>query len=279
MSVARIWIIIIAGVISIITGGAARGQTMVQFPASDPHTHSKVTLRGELVVPEGKGRFPAVVLMHGCQGWTRADLAGLRDHARALNGAGFATLVLDSFGPRRLGRDGVCDEPQAALDASAYRTADAYDALRYLRSRADIDGGNVFQMGQSLGGGVAIRLAQSPSMLFSGAAILGQNAQPFRAVAAFYPPCSFMPPRQLEQITDLIVFAGVKDTWTPPGACQGSKNARGFTYDLIVYRGAVHSFDLPMKVTGYLGHRVGLNRTARADSRRRMIQFFKERLR
>ena len=95
-----------------------------------PHTEAT----GSLAVPEGDGPFPAVVLMHGCSGLDPEVRKGNDVHVQHLVSEGFATLILDSFGPRRLG-DVVCNEGEEEMEAFRYRQRDAVSALRFLRSQ------------------------------------------------------------------------------------------------------------------------------------------------
>jgi hypothetical protein len=81
-------------------------------------------LRGLLVRPEGAGPFPAVVLLHGCDGiqpfqeqWA-ADLADW----------GYVALLTDSHGPRGIGDD--CASVDPTVDN---RTFDAFGVLAHLR--------------------------------------------------------------------------------------------------------------------------------------------------
>ena len=60
------------------------------------------TLSGALSFPAGPGPFPVVVLLHPCGGLDATALTTLRAHSRELLSNGFATLILDSFGPRNL---------------------------------------------------------------------------------------------------------------------------------------------------------------------------------
>jgi hypothetical protein len=46
--------------------------------------------------------------MHGCSGLHPLTRKSLQAHARDLVGAGFATLILDSSGPRKLTGERVC---------------------------------------------------------------------------------------------------------------------------------------------------------------------------
>src|SRR5258708_3798296 len=56
-------------------------------------------LTGRLALPQGPGPFPAMIVLHGCNGLSQQ----VTDWAVRLTGWGYAALVLDSFGPRGAG--------------------------------------------------------------------------------------------------------------------------------------------------------------------------------
>lgn len=220
---------------------------------------------GSLAVPEGDGPFPAVVLMHGCAGLDPEVRKGNDVHVRHLVSEGFVTLVLDSFGPRRLG-DVVCNEGNEMWAAYRYRQRDAVSALRFLRSQPFVDGDNIFLMGQSHGGGVVLRLARSRNVP------VGDR---FRAAVAYYPWCGDQVRGQLH--TPVLVLIGENDDWTPASYCvEGVRYVRGAPFEVKVYEGAHHSFDLPMGTYRYKGHTVAGHSTAAHDSRERMVSWFRQ---
>src|SRR5690242_20933106 len=51
------------------------------------------TVTGDLSLPPGTGRVPAVIVLHSCAGLTPS----IAEWARALNAMGYAALVVDSF--------------------------------------------------------------------------------------------------------------------------------------------------------------------------------------
>ena len=168
-------------------------------------------IRGELHLPTGDGPFPAVVLMHGCGGLSAAVKQGLDAHAAALNDAGFAAMILDSFGPRDLAGGKVCENVDQLVRQRHARRADAAGAHAFLQTLPEVDGGNIFLMGQSNGAGTAV-LAAQPSF----AKATGLDV-PFRAVAAFYPWCGSFDSIQLT--TPLLVSP------TPSRPCLPSPKA------------------------------------------------------
>ena len=230
-----------------------------------------VTLQGELTVPDGAGPFPAVVMMHGCAGLSDAVRAGLQSHAAFFAQNGFASLILDSFEPRGLGGGGVCASFQELAEARSYRQDDAVDAARVLAARPEIDGENLFQLGQSNGGSVSVLLAMR------GAA--RDDGEPaFRANAAYYPWCGAFNAASKARIKlPLIALVGDKDDWTPPTKCK-SLEVVGAAYEIHAYPDATHSFDLDVPIQKYQGHTVGYDAEATRESRAAMLALFKQHL-
>ena len=107
---------------------------------------------GHLAFPEGNGPFPAVVLMHGCDGLSTLVKRGLQNHARYLRDNGYATMILDSFSSRGKNGGSVCTSYTELGSARFYRTFDAFNTLEYLKSQELIDANNVFLYGLSNGG-------------------------------------------------------------------------------------------------------------------------------
>ena len=240
--------------------------TDVSLAATTAQGDQAVTLQAQLFKPQGSGPFPAVVLMHGCGGLSPAVRDALRAHAEFLLRNGYVALVLDSFGSRGYADGWVCETFERLMHARRYRTADALDALNYLRSLDFVDRENVFQIGQSNGASVSILLAQ-----------LEQPA--FRAVAAFYPWCGAFKRLGSKAVmtSPLLVLGGALDDWTPPADCQ-SVESSGAEYRVVVYPDAVHSFDLEVARQVYQGHQVGYDQQATIDSRQQILTFFEAHL-
>ncbi len=223
------------------------------------------TLKAELFKPEGRGRFPAVVLMHGCGGWQPAVLDALHTHAQRFLDRGYVVLNVDSFGPRGNSGGSVCQSDASLVKALEYRTRDAFGALRYLVSLKFVDPDNIFLMGQSNGGSVAINAAKA-------------GGHPgFRAVAAYYPWCGSLGSSTVKLNAPLIIFSGGRDDWTPARECR-NKTSTGKHLEVVEYPNATHSFDLDITPQRYLGKLVGFDGAAAADSRAKMLAFFDDNL-
>jgi hypothetical protein len=104
-----------------------------------------VTLAGTLLLPRTPGRRPAVVLVHGSR---EGDRYGALMHAAFLLRHGVALLAYDKRGVGGSGGDWrTASIPQLAGDAE--------QAVRWLKSRAEIDPGQIGLLGLSEGGWVA----------------------------------------------------------------------------------------------------------------------------
>jgi len=245
-------------------------ESSVTFPASSAHGSDPLQLRAELFRPPGAGPFPAVILMYGCGGWQPAARFALRRHAEQLSAEGYVVLNIDSFGPRKLGGNQMCPDNARLRQALDYRSSDAFDGLRHLQSLDFVDAHNVFLMGQSNGGSVAIKVAQISEHRKQGATVAG-----FRAVVAYYPWCGGFTRLQLE--APLLVFGGGKDDWVSADECR-RMSARGASLDVVIYPEAAHSFDLQVMQHRYNGYLVGHHPAAASDSSARMLAFFNENL-
>lgn len=247
-------------------GNAKAAVTTVSVPATS--NSGGLALDGKLHRPSGNRRAPAVVLMHGCGGWQPAVLQGLDAYADFLVSQGFVVLNLDSFGPRRNGGGTVCQSLNRLSAARRYRTSDAYDAMRFLRAQPFVDPNNIFLIGQSNGGSVAMIAAMERTRRNQ---LGGQPG--FRGVVALYPWCGATGTRRPTLSSPLLILGGALDDWVPPGGCQ-RLDARGRDLEVRVYANAAHSFDVPVPVHRYLGNLVGYSPRAARDAKAKILRFF-----
>src|SRR5215469_3832218 len=135
---------------SLIGASAASAGTLVEFPNLDGHTPANLSgylarpdagLSAELGGHSDGAPYPAVVVLHGCNGMFGSS-AVIADR---LSSWGYVTLAVDSLGPRVSGIANRCDKglPEQAFDA--------YAALRYLSQLDFVDPARVAVLGQSLG--------------------------------------------------------------------------------------------------------------------------------
>jgi dipeptidyl aminopeptidase/acylaminoacyl peptidase len=114
--------------------------------------------------PPLRGAAPGLLLLHGWDWPERSPAAGLRDHAREFQHAGYAVLVPNMRGwPPTGGLD----------DCGGRQVEDSRVALHWLGVRQQVDSDRLFIAGYSQGGQVALLSAA--------------RGAPVRAVAAFAP--------------------------------------------------------------------------------------------
>jgi dienelactone hydrolase len=218
-------------------------------------------LSADLVLPGGKGPFPAVILLHGCGGIG----AGIWDWARRLQGWGYAAVVLDSFSAR--GATNVCSPATQHLVTPEDRVADVLSAALYLRSRPDIDGARIGVLGQSHGGRTAAMVTeQRYERLYPGL---------LKAVVDYYGGCG---PPQAHGTIPLLALAGEADDWGHPAlSCRAlaAKLTSDQPFEIQTYPGVWHAFDnSETRPTMVAGHRLEYDSTAAADSYERVHAFF-----
>jgi dienelactone hydrolase len=138
------------GFASLLGAGVAAAGTLVEFPTLPGQTPAKLV--GYLARPDtglslilGGGsadsaRHPAVVVLHGCSGFS-SHSAAIADR---LGSWGYVALTVDSSGPR-----GIASACGGGLAAQAF---DAYAALHYLAGLEEVDPARIAVLGQSMGG-------------------------------------------------------------------------------------------------------------------------------
>jgi dienelactone hydrolase len=224
---------------------------------------------GYLFSPPGTGPFPAVVLMHGCDGydWQRRGQPGwtlFKSYARRYVAHGYVALVLDSFEPR--GVANACGEPQRV--GPRRRAWDALSAARWLGTLGTVDRDRLVLQGDSHGGWTVLVTLQQG---------LWSLPEHFAAGIAFYPYCyettGFSAP--------LLVLIGDKDDWTPAWRCRQmvAPLAAG-AVELHVFPGAYHAFDFPLPAhTNALGHFIRYDAAATEASWRAIDNFLARHIR
>jgi len=194
---------------------------------------STVTLDGNLLLPDGQGPFPAVVLLHGCAGVT-STVGGWVD---ALLGWNYATFVVDSLTGR--GFREVCTQ-YLALPSEA-RVPDGYSALHLLATHPRIDPARTALMGFSHGAATTIMAAEA----FAARRHTRSDGPRFRAFFAFYPRClNALQGRRTAG--PLRIHTAELDDWTPARECvelAAMLKRGGNDVETTVYPGAYHAFD------------------------------------
>ncbi len=236
---------------------------VVQFagPAQSP---TPLVLKGYLRRPTSPGPFPAVVLLHGCGGFSdQLD----QKWGVEIAAWGYVALTIDRYGPR-----GIKNTCRGGMPADSL--FDAYRALDFLAQQPYVDPARVVVAGFSQGGWFSLAAVER-------GAVEQSSERKFRAAVAFYPVCIAV---KGPMTVPTLIMIGERDDWTPADACRKLVNgegdwdmsrpkAEGPPIQFIVYPGASHDFDRPGPTFQYDGHRIEFNQAAAEQSRNALRDF------
>lgn len=194
--------------------------------------------------PEGAGPHPAAVLLSGCD--------GVRDNmdlwAREMVARGRVALILDSHGPRGIGRAEASLVCVGAELRGAERAGDLAVALAALGREPGVDGRDVVVLGASHGGWTAmelVRLAGSgevPPGLAAWPEPPGETLGRLSALVLVYPYCGLLNgARGWEGGPPALMVLGGEDRVVSTPACLERAGALGI--EAAVVAGADHGFD------------------------------------
>jgi dienelactone hydrolase len=234
----------------------------VQFKGFSTTSRKEITLEGTLYKPEGRGPFPAIVLMHNCSGINEPLLS----QAWKIHQWGYVVLVMDSFGPRNITE--TCSGKSSI--AMADRAMDAHSGKAYLAGLPFVDPKKVAIIGWSYGATTTIN-ALNPKLVD---ALPLADRRSFRAAAAYYPNCNIT----LDKLqAPLLILIGEKDDWTSADLCRQKLPPPGKGSGeviLKIYPGAYHSFDRAgLRAGHYFGHYLAHDAQAEADASQQLHDF------
>jgi dienelactone hydrolase len=206
--------------------------------------------------PAGAGPFPAVLLLHGCEGLLGFETVA----ADRLAARGYVGVALDSLGVRPPLQ--ACGDRAAALE----QAADARAVLTWLRAQQYVAADRLAVIGYSMGGNAVLELIDPKVPV----------APPpgLRAAVAYYPYCDG---RDGAVTVPLQIFAGDADAIAPATACSAMASAgkaAGKQIDIMVYPGATHGFELPGPERRFFGQPIRYDPNAAVESAQKIDAFF-----
>jgi dienelactone hydrolase len=189
-------------------------------------------LLGFLTRPNQPGRFPAVVLLHGCTGFSGHDT----EAAATLKSWGYVALALNSLGDANM-----C----GARGGAAAEAFDAYAGLLFLTAQSFVSSSRIAIMGYSMGALAALIAVESGQI---------EHAQQpvFRAVVAYYPLCQYS---SGVLTAPALILIGERDDSILADACHKlaahendigitRNTAAGTSIELVGYPEATPGFDV-----------------------------------
>ena len=158
-------------------------------------TSGDMKLPATLVVPEGEGPFPAVVLVHGSGPGDRDETVGanapFKDLAEGLAKHGVASLRYVKR-TRQYPMNPIFTVKEEVID-------DALNAVALVRSQPGIDPKRVYVLGHSMGAYLAPRIAEADPTI-AGIVLLAGNVRPMLELARDQLQYLNAPPDRLQQL-------------------------------------------------------------------------------
>lgn len=227
------------------------------FAAEEPVKFGKADeASGFLVTPDGKGPFPAVLVI---QEWWGLD-NWVKDQARKLAKEGYVALAVDLY------RGKVTDKQEEAHQLmmglpEERALADLTAAVDFLSARKDVEAGAIGSVGWCMGGKYSFQLATVEPRIAAAAGYYGRPPQDEAAIAKIKAP--------------ILGIFGAEDKGPSPDqakAFEAALKKAAKTVEINIYDGAGHAFaneNNPWK---------GYRAEAAKDAWTRLVAFFDKNL-
>ena len=222
-----------------------------------------VTLNGKILLPDSfEARVPAIILVHGSGGIGHREA----EWGELFRDNGYATMVIDMFGPRNF---------TAMSGRNVGSAQDIFDAFNVLIKHPNIDPDQISVMGWSWGANLTVSSALHTKDK--------GNEHTLKSMVSMYPNCQLTGVSETgSEKAEILVVIGSKDTYTNVELCEElvtTASSRGRRARLIVYEGAYHGFDGDKSATfnhGSLGtHTVRSNWEVTKRARKDVLNFLK----
>ena len=236
------------GVFLLLTSTSALGATdkgeMVSYPSGEE------TISGFLVLPEGAGPHPALVVIQ--EWWGLNDW--VKEQAQKLADEGYVALAVDLY------RGKVATNPEEAHELMRgmpqdRAVRDLKATFAYLAARKDVNRNRIGSIGWCMGGGLSLQLAIHEPKL--AACVVNYGSMP-------------TDPADIQKIRAPILGSfGAEDRGISPEsvhAFEKAMKAADKRLDVKIYEGAGHAFQNPNNQSGYRPE-------ATADSWNRTLAF------
>ena len=193
------------------------------------------TVTGILYQPAGKGRFPAIVVIHewwGLNDWVKEQASKLADQ-------GYVTLAVDLY------RGQVAATPDEAHELSRGLPHDRADrdllaAADYLRSLKNVDPERVASIGWCMGGGYSLDLALEDPRLAATVINYGHLVTSLDSMKKIH--------------ASILGIFGGQDRGIPVADVRSFEQQMkqlGKSIEIVIFPDAGHAFENPNNKTGY----------------------------
>jgi len=245
-------IVLAVAVVLAVASLATAGEETVSFKSGDE------TASGLVVTPDGKGPFPALVVIQ--EWWGLNDW--VKDQARALAREGYVALAPDLYRGKLATKQE--DAHQLMMGTPPDRAArDVAASFATLAARADVKKDRIGVIGWCMGGGYALRFATTQPALAAVVAYYGTPPSDAPAIGAIKAP--------------VLGNYGAEDKGPSPDlvrAFAAALQKAGKPVDIKIYDGAGHAFANPDNPWG--GYRPEAARDAWARTTAFLAKYLKQ---
>jgi carboxymethylenebutenolidase len=201
----------------------------VSYPSGDE------TVKGILYTPEGKGPFPAIVVIHewwGLNDWVKEQASKLADQ-------GYAALAIDLYRGKVADNPGTAHELMRGVpEDRALR--DLHAAVVFLQSQPNVKKDRIGSIGWCMGGGYSLDVALQELTLAATVINYGHLATDPVAIGKIH--------------AAILGNFGGQDQGIPPDDVKRFEAAlrqAGKSADIKIYPDAGHAFENPNNKSGY----------------------------
>jgi len=263
------------------------GSATASFAASVSESETPAELAEHLIPhmrihrPEGDGPFPTVLQFHGCG----SQYAAQDGWAEYLAANGIQSIIVDSLGPRGIGRRGAITTVCTALRLRGLqRSGDVLAALHAVENMDNVDHENLFLAGWSHGGWTLMDLFTLDLEINPPADLEDVNVDalaPIRGVLLVYPYCGVLTQSRSEdwQVNiDTLMITGGRDTVAPARSCARAAERLvedGNSIERLHFENATHAFDVSIKEPFQRGE---YDEALTEEARDAALSFFRERI-
>jgi carboxymethylenebutenolidase len=216
-------LVFLACALGLVGSLATASEQTVSFKSGDE------TVSGFMVMPEGKGPFPAVIAIH--EWWGLNDW--VKDQARALAKEGYVTLAVDLYRGKATADQGEAHQLMMSLPQER-GVRDLKAAFAHLATQKDVLKNRIGVVGWCMGGRYSALLAVEEPTLAAGIVYYGALPTEAATIAKIKAP--------------LLGNFGGDDKGPAPAQVKAFEEAAtkaGKSVDFKVYEGAGHAFANP----------------------------------
>ena len=236
--------------VAILTGCQTHSVTFTA-KASTGHDH-EITIPLEVITQSRPS--PTIIVAHPSDGLSWSRYVGF--WGSLIKSWGYNVVLPDSFTTRGFRNKEVMYK--SGLVSNEQRAEDLTQVAMWIQKQS-WHSGKIGMIGFSHGGGAVTRTANETSLISAG--------------VAYYPGCRWA--KDINPQVPVQIHIGTEDTWTPSFQCVALAKTSNL-YDLHLYEGATHAFDIPAPTRVLVRYTLSHDPVATKQAEERTRLFFQK---